>query len=501
MTIINRYYRKSHIQWLYCLLVSAALLAVCSRSSPLYPFNYWCDPNCFFTVGKSMMHGLVTYRDIYEQKGVLLYFLHGLAYLVSKDSFLGVYLLEVLSFTVFLAGVLRILKLFVCKVPCLIPAALGALIATSSGFGLGDTAEEFCLPLISWSLYFLLRYIKNYETSKPKLCGALINGIFAGCVFWIKFNLMGFYLGLIITFCLIVLMREGFVPALVTAAVFLLGMFAASLPWLIYFGINHALGDLWTAYFYNNIFLYTLPAGNLLSGILSSANLLLSAMRDSPGVSLLVAAGLLFTLVCPRKTLSVPAKSGIFLTFFLLALGVYCGGRAYVYYVLILHVYCVLGTIPVIMAVEKLSRSINFSPGRRLRLALTALGLVLSLLFSYRYANDTGQLGEDRTAVVQYRFSNLMHQLDETPTLLNYGFLDGGFYTAADIVPTCKYFCALNIPLQTISVVQDDCLNAGLVEFVVTKDIELDINRFNQYELVSKDTFYSFSYYLYHLRS
>lgn len=38
--------------------------------------------------------------------------------------------------------------------------------------------------------------------------------------------------------------------------------------------------------------------------------------------------------------------------------------------------------------------------------------------------------------------------MKETPdaTLLNYGFLDGGFYLAAGVMPVTKYFCELNIP-------------------------------------------------------
>mgnify|MGYP001729732097 FL=1 len=42
-----------------------------------------------------MFNGSVLYRDIYEQKGPLLYFVHGLAGLVSETNFIGVYLVEV----------------------------------------------------------------------------------------------------------------------------------------------------------------------------------------------------------------------------------------------------------------------------------------------------------------------------------------------------------------------------------------------------------------------
>ncbi len=84
-----------------------------------------------------------------------------------------------------------------------------------------------------------------------------------------------------------------------------------------------------------------------------------------------------------------------------------------------------------------------------------------------------------------------MHSQKENPTLLNYGFLDGGFYTAADIVPTCKYFCILNIPLKEMQEVQDECLSSGAVDFVVTRDMELDTQRFNKYSLAATGSFYS----------
>ena len=70
---------------------SIFVVTVCSKSSPIYPLNNWDDPNCFFTVGKAMANGKVLYRDIFEQKGPLLYMLHELTYFISGKTFLGVY--------------------------------------------------------------------------------------------------------------------------------------------------------------------------------------------------------------------------------------------------------------------------------------------------------------------------------------------------------------------------------------------------------------------------
>ena len=95
--------RKSDIRlFLYSLVVSGIFLLLLSKCSPLYLFNDWVDVHCFFTVGKSMLDGLIPYRDIYEQKGPILYFLFAAAAAISRTSFLGVYLLETLSFSLFL---------------------------------------------------------------------------------------------------------------------------------------------------------------------------------------------------------------------------------------------------------------------------------------------------------------------------------------------------------------------------------------------------------------
>ena len=86
----------------FALLASFAVLTVCSKNSFLYPMNDWVDVNCFFTVGRGITHGLVPYRDLYDQKGPLLYFVYALAALISEHGFFGVFVIEALLFSLFL---------------------------------------------------------------------------------------------------------------------------------------------------------------------------------------------------------------------------------------------------------------------------------------------------------------------------------------------------------------------------------------------------------------
>jgi hypothetical protein len=50
-SIFARFIRKYGLP-LWCLLAAAVVLAVCSKSSFLYPFYDWVDAYCCFTVGK-----------------------------------------------------------------------------------------------------------------------------------------------------------------------------------------------------------------------------------------------------------------------------------------------------------------------------------------------------------------------------------------------------------------------------------------------------------------
>ena len=79
----------------FCAFVALVCLAVCSKSSPLYPLNDWTDANVYLSVGKGMLQGRVVYRDLYDHKGPLLYALHALCAWACPGSFLAVFWMEV----------------------------------------------------------------------------------------------------------------------------------------------------------------------------------------------------------------------------------------------------------------------------------------------------------------------------------------------------------------------------------------------------------------------
>ena len=166
MAVLNR--KKRIALYAACLLAAGVLLLLCSQCSPLFPINVWGDANCLMTVGRVMREGGVIYRDIYEQKGPTLYLIHAIAACISDTSFLGVYVLEVVSFSAVLYLACRMAmrrrRAFAAYADAVL---VGACLLAGSAFSRGDSAEEFCLPFLMGALALAFRHSGEEDGPMP----------------------------------------------------------------------------------------------------------------------------------------------------------------------------------------------------------------------------------------------------------------------------------------------------------------------------------------------
>ena len=154
--------KRDYLAAAYFIAAAFLLMLPATRSSFLYPCNDWNDANSYFSVGKALFNGKMPYRDVFDQKGMYLYFFYGLAWLASPRDFLGVFFLEVILAAFDLAGICRILSLYVKKSTalCASPLVL-AVVVCSRSFYWGGSAEEVCFPFLVWGLYFSLAYFQK----------------------------------------------------------------------------------------------------------------------------------------------------------------------------------------------------------------------------------------------------------------------------------------------------------------------------------------------------
>lgn len=152
---------NNYILYAVCLLSAAGLLAICSKSSPLYPLNDWPDINCFYTLGKGMIHGKMPYVDLLEQKGPYIYAMAALSYLMDGHGFGGYFLFEVLGMYLFLLYAYKLSALYCRNTQLWMLPLLGMAVTTAKSFVHGGSWEQLSLGILAYAAYSLLAFLKH----------------------------------------------------------------------------------------------------------------------------------------------------------------------------------------------------------------------------------------------------------------------------------------------------------------------------------------------------
>lgn len=499
----------------FAFLVSTLLLLICTKSSPLYPMNDWTDVNCIYIMGKAVNNGMVMYRDIFDHKGPVLYFIFAIADIISGDSALGLWIFEVICVAGFIFFTIQSSKLIVKnrRVVYFVLPFMVLFLLTSKSFTHGGSTEELALFPLSYSFYYFLRLSKDH---KIHIAEHILNGVCFALVFWMKFTMVALYLGAYLFVVIYVLFKKEtrlIAPTLYSA----LGFFAVSAAILLYFIANSALKDLWDVYFYGNIFTYTDD-----NSFVEKLVLMAKRVFAIPFVNLLffLPIYVAFVMIIIQKKINMlPALITFFITMCLLYMG---GARAYypivtaVYFSLgiwamdeiyeklktkkillwivgiLFYAVCVytandrLKALPVMtllffggvfFAAKFFSRSCGNESGdttRKLLIshgvssAVIAANIILVFLMSFPMGNNTYLLEYEKEDMPQYKFAEIINAKEDA-TLLNYGFLDGGFYFASGVMPSNKYFYRSNLVTQEMLDEQDYLIENHKVDFVVTR--------------------------------
>ena len=474
------------------LIVSALVtITVVSTCSPLYPFNPWDDANCFFTVGRGIIRGLVPYRDLYEQKGPVLYFIYALVALISDKSFTGAWLIECAAASVFAVYSWKTAKLFTAPSDFtifLVPVLLG-ITYTIKMFNFGGNAEELCFPLISVAFYFALRSIV-INGKLPSNTEALVCGIITGVLFWIKYTFIGFMAGFVVCILFFAMKNKEFKKLWSLVWRFTVGFLIVTAPILVYFLVNGSLAYLWEAYFYNNIFIYhssihtyTLEKVPVVKYIFIPIVCLSQLFKLYPGFGLVYSCSIISTVFFKpyRKRLLLLLTVTLFFTLNF----IFTKTTIIYYYGYILSYNFAFILIPLIKGLKKLESSYKKNP-RFIRYFASIILLVVFLFFLCSCKN-LYLIFKPKSYLSQFRIAETIKQTTDAK-ILTYDVMDGGFYTASDLMPQNRFFCYLNIEedYPAIREEQDRLVREGYFDYIVTSyffDCELD-----NYELVQEES-------------
>lgn len=470
----------------FLFLTSFLFLYFASKNSPLYPFNDWVDVNAFITVGKGMLNGKVPYKDLFEQKGPILYIVFAIATFIKSDSYLGVFIIEVISFTAYLYYMLKILLFFnIEKTYSLLTTILVTWITVSmSNFVHGGSAEQLFLFALTAALYYFLKFT-NVEHQSRKYKYPFLIGIFIAVLFLVKYTLIAFIFPIIVILFFNYIYHKSWLPLLKTIGFFLIGFLLVLLPVLLYFLLNNALHDFFYAYFYINMTAYSNPAP-LVMKIKTITAIFFNELRLNLTITILLAFGLISIIKNPVIKYA-SSKFAIICSYFFLTIVIFTGGIEFMYYYLICAPYMIFGFV----YLNELLSTVKLTQISKLLIA--ALVLVIGVSTVARFhpnvrstviinGHKTNYKDTNKEEFFQYKVAHYINASDEK-TLLNYDSLDIGAYFASQVTPTVQHFEKQNIDPSLYSgnqAGQLDAIEQKKTKFIVTRSLnikDLDSNR------------------------
>lgn len=462
---------------IFLIFYSFIILFFCSSFSPLYFFNNWPDVNVYYTIGKGLFFDKIPYKDLFDHKGPIIFFIYGFGYLLSPNSFLGMYILESISLFVSLYFIFKLSKLFLNRIwsfsiACFFPALLFPYI------GFGGSAEEFILPFMFISLYFFINYFySNSILHKSKIM--FIHGIMIGITFFIKLNIIVFWFFPLLAIALILLFNKEFKSFIYNFFALVLGLLSVCILVVGYFLLNHAFSDFYEGYFVLNS-KYSAVNQFSLHSVLSRVYVI---FRNHLLSSFFVVVGVLFfSFGIPFK--HKIAKVSIIVTFVLLLLLLFTSQAVILYYYIIYLVFAPLGLIALVLLLNKYF-SLSTLNIKILSLTIICVSLVLSIT---------------EKKLFYYSFSDLYHRQNVfvTPQMVlaeaissstDKSLLCVGFnyhidiFSLAEIVPNVKYFFTPNILYDyypSLFEEQMSYIDKQLIQFVVIKDDYMYKSMFDQ---------------------
>lgn len=448
---------KNYAIYTGLILYGLLIMLFATKSSPLYILNDWYDANAYFTMGKSLMNGLVPYKDVFDHKGPFLYFIYGVGYLLNNNGFLGVFILQVIAMSITLIFCFKIAKIYsLSRCASFMTAIIVPIGILSNGFYMfnndfgGGSPDEFVIPLFSISLYMIIKLFKEQNILKSKPLYWLTIGILSSFIFQLKFSHLSVVFGLIfpILFYLII---KNFYVFIKNFFMLIAGFIIGLTPYILYALITNSLRDFLQTYIvFNKIYASSCNGRGVFYSLVSALqNTTNVAQSGNSIIFIIIFFGLLYFLHRYKEdfvlNISILASCTLFLiTSSLSMLG---------YNFIILGVFSVFGYIAFYdifnNVVKNFSEKSNYIKLYNIPILIFTICFIFVCTVTnnkcfFTDLNKIGQINIQKSCQEQVA-DIILSDSEKDHSLLEVLSLDSGFYTLSNIVPKSKYFYKPNI--------------------------------------------------------
>lgn len=473
---------------LFVFLGVCILTTICAYTSFLYPLNPSATANELMSGGRIILSEHLMYQDIYGSGGPILYFVHGLSWLLFHN-FTGIYLLEMILDTLFFVYFLKTVGLFfnVNKLLMAFPIVL-LVFYTSKAYVNGDAREEFCLFFLMACLYILMQQMRTRRT--PSFEAFFGAGLCIGVVLWSQYSVIGFFAGFLLIPLVTILLKRNWKKFFLSLLCLAAGTALISLPVLLHFWRLNTLDAMLNAYFRDPFIVPVAYGSPVLGVLLQIGKGLLSDLTANPILYIQTFMSFICALRLGRRYFWP-----MFLCFCSLITFQYGFFTLYEGSALLWNVFGCFALILYYQAYEGLEL-VYF---RQSFIRLWTLLMVVIAAYFMSGANVMMNVKTEKFA--QKQAADIFSQKDNA-SVLTYNMPDRGFYTYADILPTTKYYAASFRDANQEVEEQEKLIEKGVSDFVISSE-RLDPLLANQGGYALIKTFNQFStpdhqdYYLY----
>ena len=413
-----------------CLLISTIFFFLFGFNSPIYKFNSDPDYNIHVTMGNALIHGKVPYRDLFDHKGPLVYFLYGFCCLFPTPR-LAMLLIEIFCMSLFFFFAFRIARKFLNTFCSLLIIPILAFIVFPSWNNITSASciEEFCLPMLTYFLYCWIEFI--LEKKQWTWTRGLIIGICIGIIFWSKFIILCFVIVPMIIWGIKSFQNHQSRSFFINLLFLLIGLFIISTPILVFYGLNQAINDLCYVYFYMNIeLIFNYEIFHFLEILFERFNIFFTF---NPILTALLTYGLGRFIINHWKSFKTLSIS--FLLTFVIILLTYHG---LTYYFNILIPYTILSVTEIY---ESIYTKIKFNNYQIRTYSILMLSCIILVIPISILPTEIKCKKDDYTPlVIANLIQNYKFKQQTSATIFCYKIHDLGLYNATNTIPNNYYF-------------------------------------------------------------
>ena len=235
-------YKLSSFLFIYLLLFSFILIC-CKSLSPIYSSlfsNIQCDTSIFKYIGRSIAWDhKILYLEVFDHKGPYLFYLYALLYLLGGDIPIMMFFAFILTIDFYLViavlNQLSNINNFSKKITFYIFSTLYHLIILIAEFGRN---EDLAATVGLFSLYSILKILNMHKQSKlnytTEFILMLVNGIFIGIIFFMKFAALAASCGFALGFIVYLVLNKKWKSLGIDFGAVILGIFISAAPILLY---------------------------------------------------------------------------------------------------------------------------------------------------------------------------------------------------------------------------------------------------------------------------